>query len=64
MFLDAVLSRDSVTVDGVWIRNRIYWTITERNYKNQDNLTQIHTPKLTVTTTLTKSSQSSQAVTW
>jgi hypothetical protein len=24
---------DWVTIDGVWIGNRIYWTFTERNYK-------------------------------
>jgi hypothetical protein len=28
-----VLWRDRVTVDGVWIGNRIYWTLTERNYR-------------------------------
>jgi hypothetical protein len=22
-----------VTIDGIWIGNRIYWTITTRNYK-------------------------------
>jgi hypothetical protein len=22
-----------VIIDGVWIGNRIYWTLTERNYK-------------------------------
>jgi hypothetical protein len=27
-----VLSRDLVTIDGVLIRNRIYWTLTIRNY--------------------------------
>jgi hypothetical protein len=26
------MSRDWVTVDGVWIGNRIYWTPTSRNY--------------------------------
>jgi hypothetical protein len=26
-----ILSRDLVTVDGVWIGNRIYRTLTERN---------------------------------
>jgi hypothetical protein len=28
-----ILSRDWVTTDGVLIVNRIYWTLTERNYK-------------------------------
>jgi hypothetical protein len=28
-----VLSRDIVTIDGVWIGNRIHWTLTERNPK-------------------------------
>jgi hypothetical protein len=28
-----VLSRDCPTIDGVWIGNWIYWTLTERNYK-------------------------------
>jgi hypothetical protein len=24
-----ILSRDVLTIDGVWIGNRIYWTLTE-----------------------------------
>jgi hypothetical protein len=28
-----ILSHDGVTIDGVWIGNRIYLTLTERNYK-------------------------------
>jgi hypothetical protein len=28
----------TVTTDGVWIGNRIYWTLTERNY---DSLTEL-----------------------
>jgi hypothetical protein len=27
------LSRDRVATGGVWIGNRIYWTVAERNYK-------------------------------
>jgi hypothetical protein len=28
-----ILSRDTGIIDGVWIGNRIYWTLTTRNYK-------------------------------
>jgi hypothetical protein len=28
-----ILSRVWVTIDGVWVRNWIYWAFTERNYK-------------------------------
>jgi hypothetical protein len=28
-----ILWCDRVTMDGVWIGNWIYWTLTERNYK-------------------------------
>jgi hypothetical protein len=52
----------SVTTDGVWIGNQIYSTFTNRNYKNYDGLTELHTPKITVTTAHIKSSQSSLAV--
>jgi hypothetical protein len=47
--LRSICSRDWVTIDGVWIGNRIYWTLAERNYKY---LRQSHwvTPKITVTT--------------
>jgi hypothetical protein len=27
-----VLSRDRLIIDGIWIGNRIYWTLTTRNY--------------------------------
>jgi hypothetical protein len=37
-----------VTIDGVWISNRIYGTHTERNYNNDDSLTELHTPKIIV----------------
>jgi hypothetical protein len=33
-YLDGyILSRDGVTIDGVWISNLIYWTLAERKYK-------------------------------
>jgi hypothetical protein len=28
-----ILSRDCVTINEVWIGNRIYWKLTDRNYK-------------------------------
>jgi hypothetical protein len=31
--IDYILSRDGVTIDGVWIGNRIYWTLPDRHYK-------------------------------
>jgi hypothetical protein len=37
-----ILSRDLVTIDGVWIGNWICWTLTEGNYKTIVS-TQIHT---------------------
>jgi hypothetical protein len=33
------MSRDGVTVDGVWIGNRIYWTLTFITTNNYDSLT-------------------------
>jgi hypothetical protein len=27
LMLNKVLSRDKVTIDGVWFHNRIYWTL-------------------------------------
>jgi hypothetical protein len=53
----------SVTRDEVWIGNWIYWTITLVTTNNRDNLTELHTPKVTVTTAHIKSSQS-WAVAW
>jgi hypothetical protein len=49
-----------VTIDGVWIGNRMYSTVTERNY----SLTELHTPKVTVTIAHIKYSQFSLAVAW
>jgi hypothetical protein len=43
----------SVTIDGVWIGNRIYWTFKElvtTSTNNYDSLTELHTPKIIVTT--------------
>jgi hypothetical protein len=54
----------SVTVDGIWKYNRIYWTLTLGNTNNYDSLTELHTPKITVTTAHTRYSQSSLAVAW
>jgi hypothetical protein len=31
--IELLLSRDWVTIDGDWIGSRIYWTLTDRNYK-------------------------------
>jgi hypothetical protein len=28
-----VLSRDGVSIDGVWFGNWIYWKLLDRNYK-------------------------------
>jgi hypothetical protein len=40
----------SVTIDRVWTGNWIYWTFTLVTTSNSDSLTEIHTPKITVTT--------------
>jgi hypothetical protein len=37
-----------VTVDGVLIGNRIYWTLTLVTTNNYYNLTELHTPKITI----------------
>jgi hypothetical protein len=42
-----LLSRDRVTIDGVWIGNRIYWNHTTRDYTSQITIT--HIPVFSVT---------------
>jgi hypothetical protein len=50
----------SVTIDGVLIGNRIYWTPTQLvTTNNYDSLTELHIPNISVTTAKTKFSQSS-----
>jgi hypothetical protein len=44
------VARFSVTRDGVWIGNQIYWTLTLVTTNNYDNVTKLHNPKITVTT--------------
>jgi hypothetical protein len=39
----------SVPTDEVWIRNWIYWTLTLIATNNCGSLTELHTPKITVT---------------
>jgi hypothetical protein len=51
----------TVTRDGVWIGNWIYWTLTLITTNNYNSLTELHTPNITVTTAHIKSSQSSTA---
>jgi hypothetical protein len=57
-----------VTIDGVWISNRIYIEHLQNvNTNNYDSLTELLTPKITVTTAHIKFSQfamSSRGVTW
>jgi hypothetical protein len=46
-----------MTIDGVWICNRIYWNLKQLvTTNNYDSLTELHTPKIIVTTTHIKSS--------
>jgi hypothetical protein len=52
----------SVTNDKIWTGNWIYWTLTLVTTNNYDNLTELPTPKITLTTAHIKSPQSSQAV--
>jgi hypothetical protein len=54
----------SVIRDEVWIGNQIYWTFTLATTNSYDSLTELHTPKITVTTAHMKSSQSSLAILW
>jgi hypothetical protein len=53
-----------MTTDQVWIGNWIYCNYTLVTTNNYGNLTELHTPKITVTTAHIKSSQSSLAVAW
>jgi hypothetical protein len=48
----------------VWIGNRMYWTLALVTTNNYDSLTELHTPKITVTETHIKSSQCLLAVVW
>jgi hypothetical protein len=57
-----VLSRVSVTIDGVWTGNWIYWTLTLVTTNNYDSLTELRTQKITVTTAHVMSSQTSLVV--
>lgn len=54
----------SVTRDEVWIGNWIYWTFSFGTDINYDSLSELLTPKITVTTEHRKPPQSSLAVAW
>jgi hypothetical protein len=54
----------SVTRDGVWIGNWIYWTLTFVTENNYDSFTKLHASDIIVTTAHIKSSQSSLVVGW
>jgi hypothetical protein len=45
-----ILPCDGVNIDGVSIGNRIYWALKILTTSNYDSLTELHTPKITVTT--------------
>jgi hypothetical protein len=45
-----------VSIDGVWIGNRIYWTLPLITTSNCDSLTELHTAKTAVTTAHVKPS--------
>jgi hypothetical protein len=53
-----------MTRDEVWIGNWIYWTLTVVTTNKYVSLTELHTPKITVTTAHITSSQSLLAVAW
>lgn len=59
-----MLSCIQVPVDGVSTDNWIYQVLTPITTNNYGNLTELHTPKITVSTAHIKSSQSSLAVAW
>jgi hypothetical protein len=48
---------------GVCIGNRSYWTLTLETANNYESITELHTPKITVTAHM-KSSQTSLTVAW
>jgi hypothetical protein len=48
-----ILSRGWVTIEGVWIGNRIYWTLKQLVTTNNHNiLIDLHTPKFTLNAVL------------
>jgi hypothetical protein len=59
-----ILSRDWVTVDGVWLVTGFIGHLKIVTANNYDNLAELHTPKITVTTAHIKSAQSLLAVAW
>jgi hypothetical protein len=59
-----ILSRDWATRDEVWIGNWIYWALTLATTNSYDSFTELHTPKITVTTAHIKFSQSSLGIAW
>jgi hypothetical protein len=44
MTYSVILSGDTVFTNGVWIGNRIYWTLTLVTTINYKSLTELHTP--------------------
>jgi hypothetical protein len=54
----------NMTIDGVWIVIGFIGHLHNVSTNNYENLTELHTPKITVTTTHKKSSQFSLAVAW
>jgi hypothetical protein len=49
-FSSFILSRVWMITHGVWVGNPIYWTFTLVTTNTYDSLTELHTPKITVTT--------------
>jgi hypothetical protein len=37
-----------MTIDGVWVSNRIYWTLPLLTTNNYDRLSELHALKITV----------------
>jgi hypothetical protein len=50
-----IVTRGSVTIDGVWIVNWIYGPLTDRNSSNYSAISNVHT--LQITRACTKSSE-------